>query len=139
MTIRRLTVQDLPPLSALQAAYKAEIHEEPHTPEGLARLGEAIAREQILFFGAERGSELIGMVSVSRTFSTFDDRTGGVLEDLYVCPAFRGQDVARALVCYARDHSGVSTLTVGCADCDTALYRALGFTLRLGNLMAWDE
>ena len=42
------------------------------------------------------------------------------------------------LVQLARTDSGVSSLTVGCADCDKAMYTALGFTVQLGNLLAYD-
>lgn len=47
-------------------------------------------------------------------------------------------DVARALVRFAWKDSGVSSLTVGCADCDLPLYRALGFSLSLGNIQAFE-
>ena len=30
-------------------------------------------------------------------------------------------------------------MTVGCADCDEAMYKALGFGIRLGNMFAYSE
>ena len=34
--------------------------------------------------------------------------------------------------------SGVGSLTVGCADCDVGMYQALGFSIPLGNMLAYD-
>ena len=82
---------------------------------------------------------MVACCSVSPTFSTFDYRRGGVFEDFYVAPAYRHRGIARKLAAFARQESGVSTLTVGCADCDLDMYRALGFTIPLGNLLAWEE
>ncbi len=28
-------------------------------------------------------------------------------------------------------------MTVGCADCDLAMYKALGFTIPIGNMLAY--
>ena len=30
-------------------------------------------------------------------------------------------------------------MTVGCADCDEAMYRALGFDVKLGNMLAYSD
>ena len=62
----------------------------------------------------------------------------GVFEDFYIRPAYRHQGTARRLVAFAYRESGVSSLTVGCADCDVRMYRALGFTAALGNLLALE-
>lgn len=42
------------------------------------------------------------------------------------------------LVQYAYHESGVKYMTVGCADCDMQMYGALGFSIKLGNLLTWE-
>lgn len=136
--LRRLNAADFPQIALLLAAYKAEIGEDAPDAAALIRLEQAVSEERIQFYGCEDGASLIGMCSVCTTFSTFDCRTAGVLEDFYIRPDERHRGVARRLVTFAREQSGVSTLTVGCADCDVEMYRAIGFRERIGNLMAWN-
>ena len=62
----------------------------------------------------------------------------GVFEDFYILPGYRHKGIARQLVLFARRESGVSSLTVCCADCDVPMYEALGFSVPLGNLLAFD-
>ena len=121
----------------LQKLYKAEIGEDEPTDGDKARLAEAIEKGEILFFGAYDGGELVGCCSVTKGFSTFDYRPSGVFEDFYIRPEYRHRGVARALVNFAYRESGVSSMTVGCADCDAPMYAALGFTIRLGDLLAF--
>ena len=80
---------------------------------------------------------MIGCCSIKVGFSTFDNHQSGEFEDFYICPEHRNQGIARQLVKYAYHESGVSSLTVGCADCDVQMYQALGFTITLGNLLAF--
>ena len=61
-----------------------------------------------------------------------------MFEDFYIRPACRHRGAARGLLRFAYADSGVSTLTVGCADCDLEMYRALGFSISLGNLLAFE-
>ncbi len=126
-------------LKPLHAAYKAEIGEEAPSKDDMESLLSAIRRGDILFFGAldDRGS-LIGCCSVSCTYSTFNYQRSGVFEDFYILPAYRHRGLARELVSFAVVSSGVKSLTVGCADCDAAMYGALGFRIPLGNLLALD-
>ena len=138
MEYRRLTVSDMEALWALQTAYKREISEDEPTAQDRERLQNAIDGEKILFYGAFDGAALIGCCSVTVGFSTFLYAPSGVFEDFYIRPDYRHRGVARALVRLAREDSGVSTLTVGCADCDAAMYKALGFSVPLGNLLAFD-
>ena len=122
----------------LQKAYKIEIGEdEPGQPE-CSRLAAAMEKGQIAFYGAWDGAALIGCCSVTVGFSTFDYAPSGVFEDFYICASYRHQGVARELVQFAYRESGVSSMTVGCADCDVEMYRALGFSIPLGNLLAYE-
>lgn len=139
MDFRRITAEYMPGLKLLQIGYKREIGEDEPTAEDFERLREAIEEEKILFFGCYAEGVLVACCSVSPTFSTFDYRRGGVFEDFYVAPAYRQRGIARKLVELAVRESGVSSLTVGCADCDMEMYHALGFAIPLGNLLAYGE
>ena len=139
MEFRRISSGDISELIRLHIAYKAEIGEDAPTDEQLSVLREAITGQRISFFGCEQDNRLVACCSVSVLFSTFDYAAGGVLEDLYIIPEYRHRGIARKLVRFAFDESGVSSLTVGCADCDLPLYRAIGFRIPLGNMLAFDS
>ena len=139
MELIRLNAADFEELAPLQRKYKEEIGEEPPTDEELERLLLAIEKGEILFFGAKVDNRLIGCCSVCRTFSTFEYRKSGVFEDFFILPEYRHRGIARKLVKYAFDESGVSSLTVGCAECDTDMYSALGFDIPLGNMLAYNS
>lgn len=125
-------------LMILQRGYKQEIGESAPVNSDFDRLLRAMSDGQILFFGCLDGGRLIACCSVSPTFSTFDYNRGGVFEDFYILPEYRHRGIARKLVDYAYHRSGVSSLTVGCADCDSEMYKSLGFRIPLGNMYAFD-
>ena len=138
MEYRRMAASDMAQLWELQKAYKAEIGENVPTAQDRDRLREAIEQERILFYGAFDGAAAVGCCSVTVGFSTFLYAPSGVFEDFYIRPAYRHKGIARALAQLAKADSGVSSLTVGCADCDAEMYKALGFSIPLGNLLAFD-
>ncbi len=138
MQLIQLSEQNLSDLVPLQTAYKAEIGEPAPTPDDFARLGAALRDGLILFFACEEGGRLVGCCSITPGFSTFDYRRSGVFEDFYILPEYRHSGLARRLVRFAFAQSGVSSLTVGCADCDLAMYNALGFRQKIGNLLAYE-
>ena len=138
MELRKLEFKDIFDLWELQKRYKAEIGEDEPEDDGRIALADAIEGGKILFFGAFDGAKLVGCCSVSVVFSTFNYLPGGVFEDFYILPEYRHKGIARELVRFAYRESGVSSLTVGCADCDLPLYRALGFAIPLGNLLAFE-
>lgn len=138
MEYKTITVSDMDMLWELQTAYKAEIEEEPPTEQDKTRLAEAIEAGRITFYSAWDGAVLVGTCSVSRGFSTFNYAASGVFEDFYIRPQYRHKGIARGLVGFARAESGVASLTVGCADCDIPMYEALGFSIPLGTLLAFD-
>ena len=102
------------------------------------RLVRAVREENILFYRAWAGDSLVGCCSVTVGFSTFDYLPSGVFEDFFIRPDFRHKGVARQLVQFAYRASAVSSMTVGCADCDVPMYQALGFSIPLGNLLAFE-
>ena len=137
VVIRSMEASQIDALWELQLRYKAEIGEDEPQAEDKERLARAMEAGQILFYGAWDGNVPVGCCSVTKGFSTFDYRPCGVLEDFYIRPEYRRRGIARELVETAVRQSGVSSLTVGCADCDLGMYRALGFTVPLGNLLAY--
>ena len=137
MIYRRISASEIDALWELQKEYKAEIGEDEPDNTGKKNLADAISKETILFYGVWKENSLIGCCSVTVGFSTFDYMPSGVFEDFFICSAYRHQGIARQLVEFAYRESGVSSLTVGCADCDVQMYQALGFTITLGNLLAF--
>ena len=137
VVIRSMEASQIDALWELQLRYKAEIGEDEPQAEDKERLARAMEAGQILFYGAWDGNVPVGCCSVTKGFSTFDYRPCGVLEDFYIRPEYRRRGIARELVETAVRQSGVSSLTVGCADCDLGMYQALGFTVPLGNLLAY--
>ncbi len=138
MDYRKIKASDIDTLWELQKRYKAEIGEEEPGEDARDRCADAIEKGAILFFGVWDENALIACCSVTVGFSTFDYRPSGVFEDYYICSAYRHQGIARQLVQFAYRESGVSSLTVGCADCDVNMYQSLGFSILLGNLLAFE-
>ena len=137
MTYRKINASEIDALWELQKEYKAEIGEDEPDNTGKKNLADAISKETILFYGVWKENSLIGCCSVTVGFSTFDYMPSGVFEDFFIRSAYRHQGIARQLVEFAYRESGVSYLTVGCANCDVQMYQALGFTITLGNLLAF--
>ena len=138
-TVERLADPEDWQLMKLENGFLTEIGEEPLSEKKQQRLKEAVGDGKITFFLAKRGYRAVGMCSVSPCYSTFSCAESGVFDDFYVEPAFRRQGIARQLVSAARnwaEENALSGLTVGCADCDAEMYRALGFETRLGTMLA---
>lgn len=135
---RRLTMEDMAELNVLHGLYKQEIGEEQPGPKELGHLHGAIAQGDIAFYGAFEDGRLVGICSVCVCFSTFCYGACGVLEDFYILPAYRHRGIARRLVAYAYRASGVQSMTVGCAECDRAMYQAIGFDCPIGTLLAYS-
>lgn len=138
MEYKRIDVSQIDSLWELQRQYKAEIGEDAPGYAARERLVRAIREENILFYGAWEGDSLVGCCSVTVGFSTFDYLPSGVFEDFFIRPDFRHKGVAHQLVQFAYRASAVSSMTVGCADCDIPMYQALGFSIPLGNLLAFE-
>lgn len=138
MEFIRVNKNHMDDLFVLQRGYKQDIGEEAPCSEDFERLLSAITDGHILFFGCLEDDRLIACCSISPTFSTFNYQQGGVFEDFYILPEYRHHGIARRLVEFAYQESGVSSLTVGCADCDVEMYKALGFRIPLGNMYAFD-
>jgi len=138
MDYRKINPSEVNALWDLQKQYKAEIGEDEPSDDGKERLADAIDKGMISFYGVLNNNTLIGCCSITVGFSTFDYHSSGVFEDFYICPEYRHQGIAHQLVEFAYHESGVSSLTVGCADCDVQMYQSLGFSIPLGNLLAFE-
>lgn len=126
-------------LMRLQNGYRADIGEEMLDEAAQKRLKAAIDKGSICFFLLKRGYRSIGMCSAAPVFSSFECKNAGIFEDFYIEPAFRRCGGARLLAQAAQEfcrEQGFSDLSVCCAPCDEAMYRALGFTTRLGSMYA---
>lgn len=126
-------------LKKLENGYRSEIGEDMLTEEEQEQLSRGIRDGKITFFLAKRGCRAVGMCSVATSFSTFACTDVGTLEDFYVEPVFRGQGIAQMLIQAARQwcvEKRIASLSVTCAPCDEAMYRSLGFDLRLGSTYA---
>lgn len=126
-------------LKKLENGFLREIGEAPATEEKQAQLIRAIREGKIIFFLAKRGCRAVGMCSIARCFSTFACADMGIFEDFYIEPVFRKKGLARRLAKAAQNWCGensIASLTVCCAPCDEAMYRALGFDTHLGTTFA---
>ena len=137
MEYKKIDASQIDSLWELQKQYKAEIGEDAPEDAAKERLARAIGEGRILFYGAWDGDSLVGCCSVTVGFSTFDYLPSGVFEDFFIRPGFRHKGIARQLVQFAYQSSAVSSMSVGCADCDMPMYQALGFSIPLGNLLAF--
>lgn len=139
MEFIKITTKRFDELRKLQLAYKAEIGEDAPTEINFESLKEAIEKEKIHFYGCVYEDKLVACCSICFTYSTFNYEKAGVFEDFYIQPEYRHQGIARKLVAYAYEKSQVGSLSVGCADCDLDMYKAIGFRIPLGNLMAFED
>ena len=125
-------------LKNLHTAYKAAIREDAPTELELCHLEEAVEQGKILFFGCTVDDSLVAVCSVCKAFTTYNYKIGGVFEDFYIAPEHRKKGIARKLVAYAFTQSNVASMTVGCADCDLEMYKAIGFKIPIGNMLAYE-
>lgn len=139
MEFVRIKTENFEELKELQRLYKAEIGEEAPTTENYECLKIAIDKNSILFYGCLCEARLVACCSVSLTYSTFNYQKSGVFEDFYIFPEYRHKGIARKLVAFAFEQSEIGSLSVGCADCDVKMYNALGFSIPLGNMFAFDN
>ena len=124
-------------LKSLQKDYKVAIGEDVPSETELESLRKAIEQGHIHFYGCICDESLVACCSICVTYSTFNYDKSGVLEDFYIKPEYRHKGIARKLVSYAFEQSEVSSLTVGCADCDVEMYQTIGFQIPLGNMLAY--
>ena len=138
MECRKVKSNEIDALWELQKLYKSEIGEDEPNDSDKERLSSAVDKDTIIFYCAWEGDLAVGCCSVTVGFSTFNYLPSGVFEDFYIRPEYRHSGIARQLVQFAYHDSGVASLTVGCADCDVKMYKSLGFSIPLGNLLAYE-
>lgn len=141
MSFEVFDMKDFRQLMVLMRLYKQSIGEEDLSEDQMNRLSDAIDKKQIVFFVGKDHGKIISMCSVCITFSTFSCDLSGIFEDFYILKECRHQGIARAMVIFVLDyvgHKNVKTLWVGCADTDLDMYKSLGFSIKLGNLLTWS-
>ena len=126
-------------LKSLQKDYKMAIGENVPSEVEFKSLRNAIEQGKIQFYGCVCDESLVACCSICVTYSTFNYDMSGVFEDFYIKPEYRHKGIARKLVEYAFEQSKISSLTVGCADCDIEMYQAIGFHIQLGNMLAFGK
>ena len=129
-------------LVPLLNAFKQEIGEAPLDERDEHGIREALCQGRISFFVAQDGERAVGICSLSMAFSTYaGGKRLGVFDDFYVVPDRRKQGIATLLTQRAfagARSSGCSSVIVGSSRGDVPMYEHLGFTVRLGYMLAKD-
>lgn len=136
MIITRLELDDFDKLCKLLSRYKAEIHEDMPSDADFENLKNAMRRKCITFFGAKAEGKLVGCCSLVKCYSTFCFSDMAVFEDFHILPERRHTGIANRLVDFAVKSEPLGSVIVGASKCDEEMYRALGFTERLGSMLA---
>ncbi len=137
----KLVISEFGKLIELEQKYKKSINEPELNTEQIRRLRLAVQNDEIKFFVGEVNSKIIAICSLSIIFSTFLCQHIAIFEDFYIEKDFRHKGVASNLVNYVFDtmkSENVTSVWVGCADIDVDMYKSLGFTISLGNLLTCD-
>ena len=115
ITAERLSDPEDWQLRRLESGFRQAIGAPRMTKAQQARLSQAVRDGRLTIFFAKRGYRAVGMCSAARCFLTSGCEDIGILDDLYVEPAFRNQGIARVLVRAAQDWAaaqGLSSLRV---------------------------
>ena len=142
MKYEKLSIDDFAQLIELEQKYKVSIGEPKLNDSQISSLRNAIRDDKIEFFVAKIQDEIVAICSISLTFSTYLCKMMGIFEDFYVTAEHRKKGIARGLTGYVFDvlkSREISSLWVGCADMDLEMYKSLGFTIPLGNLLIWSS
>ncbi len=95
----------------------------------LDRFENTIRQDRVRFLMALEQQRVVGVISVTFSFSTMQMRPYAILGDLYVHPGHRGRGCAAALVVAGMD----AAHREGCAHCVTVSYEGLqGIYQRFG-------
>ena len=141
MNYEKLDIGDFEQLVELERLYKHSVGEADLDGSQIARLKDAVQKNQIEFFaGKENNGKIIAMCSVSVVFSTFSCAFSGIFEDFFILEEYRQKGIARELTGFVFDcmrQRNINAVWVGCADADLKMYESLGFSMRLGNLLTW--
>ncbi len=136
MLISVIELDDFGKLSVLLTHYKAEIGEDAPSDSDMEKLKNAVRQGRITFFGAVTEGRLAGCCSLVKCYSTFCFSDIGIIEDYYIDPKYRHTGLARRLIDFAAHYERLGSITVTAADCDRDMYASLGFTERLGTMLA---
>ena len=141
MHYEKLNINDFSQFIELEQKYKKAIGESALADNQINNLKNAIQMNIIEFFIAKEHDKIVAICSISLIFSTFSCRLNGIFEDFYIIDEYRHKGIARDLTKYVFEtlrSRNISSLWVGCADIDLEMYKSLGFTIPLGNLLTWS-
>ena len=119
ITYEVFQIKDFDQLEQLMGGYKKALGEELLTDAQKTSLKNAIENHEIFFFVAKRKTRLIGMCSVSLTFSTDQCKKSGVFGDFYILPVYQNKGIATSLaesVFHWCDKHDVTPLWVGSSN-----------------------
>jgi N-acetylglutamate synthase-like GNAT family acetyltransferase len=99
ITIRKAHTDDLPEMAELLAElFKLETDFPVNRDRQLRGLADLLQADKSAVWVAEDDGKLVGMVSLQILISTAEGGSVGLLEDLVVTEAYRGQGVGRRLL-----------------------------------------
>jgi ribosomal protein S18 acetylase RimI-like enzyme len=146
MTIRKATATDLPQLAALFDAYRVFYEKESDLISARNFLAARIDNHESEIFVAESGDGILaGFVQLYPVFSSTRMKRAWLLNDLFVSPTFRGQQISIYLIDAAKKlaiETKAAGLTLETSKSNTTgnkLYPKAGFELdEAHNFYSWD-
>jgi len=131
--IRRAGLNDFEAIAPLFDSYRRFYQQTSDLPLARAFISERLKRNESVIFLAEDGQHVpLGFTQLYPSFSSVSARPIWILNDLFVAPDARGQQVGRQLLNAARDHAlatGAKRLVLSTAIDNPAqrLYESLGY------------
>jgi ribosomal protein S18 acetylase RimI-like enzyme len=133
LTVRQAGAADLGSLAMLFDGYRQFQGQAPDVPAALAFLRQRFERSESVLFIAQHGDVPVGFAQLYPSFSSVALRRVFILNDLFVAPAGRRQNVATQLLAAVEAHAadqGAVRVSLNVARLNTAaqaLYKARGW------------
>ena len=134
-TIRKASINDLDQLSELFNLYRIFYKKESDLKGGKEFLKERIEKNESEIFIAEIDSKAVGFVQLYGSFSSTRLKRMWLLNDLFVHPDFRGNEISKMLIERSKElaiETNACALTLQTAktnDVGNSLYPKTGFEL----------
>jgi GNAT superfamily N-acetyltransferase len=134
-TCRTTSIKD-PGFLQLLSQFLMEAGHPMPDKDALDRLEGAVRTDRIRFYMAlAEGGRVVGVVSLTTSFSTRRMSPYGIVSDLYVHPGYRGRGAASALLLAAMDGahaSGCSYIVTENADGMEGVFDRVGWESKVG-------
>ena len=146
ITIRKVTLQDLEPLSILFDAYRVFYEQASDLTAAKVFLRDRMNnKESEIFVAVDATSTMTGFTQLFPVFSSTRMKRFWLLNDLFVHSLYRGQGISKALLVEAQkfsietDSCGLMLETAKTNVIGNILYPAVGFILDVEhNYYTWD-